>query len=138
MTGQSDVAERLRREVAGRLAQLRREKSAREKRDIGQQELAAVIGATPETYSRYENGKRKVPEEAVVALAAYYGVKPEFVRYGVRDTLTIAGLEIDIASIRPASAQELEEWKRLAAQAEARAAALPPTRRVGNSRRRKD
>lgn len=69
-------------QIAERIAQLRRKKQFEEKRDIAQTELAEVIGATPETYSRYENGKRKVPDEAIFALANYYGVTPGFIRYG--------------------------------------------------------
>lgn len=75
MTHQQDVADRL--------AQLRREKSARERRDVLQGEIAEQIGISSETYSRYENGKRKVPEDVVVALANFYATSPAFIRYGV-------------------------------------------------------
>lgn len=124
-------------QVADRLAQLRREKSAREKRDLDQKELADVIGVTPETYSRYENAKRRVPDEAILALAEFYGVSPAFIRYGIRDTIRIAGLEIDLATIERVSEQELADWRRLLEVAETRKEAPPPTRRAGNSDRRR-
>lgn len=69
-------------EVAKRLAQLRRIKQVEEERDIPQSELAAVVGTTPESYGRYENGRRKVPDDAIIALAKFYGVSPGYIRYG--------------------------------------------------------
>lgn len=77
-------------QVAARLAQLRRMKSVAEHRDIRQPELAALCGVEPETYSRWENGKRGVPDEAIFALAKYYDVTPGFIRYGepMQGTLT--------------------------------------------------
>lgn len=72
--------------IADRLAQLRRKKAYLEARDVTQAEVAGDIGVSLESYSRYENGKRKVPEHAVQALATYYGVEPSFIRYGVART----------------------------------------------------
>jgi transcriptional regulator with XRE-family HTH domain len=69
-------------EVAARIAQLRREKSAGEKRDVLQKEIAKAAGVSIVTYGRYESGQRKVPEEVVIALAKYYGTTPWFIRYG--------------------------------------------------------
>ena len=87
-------------EVAARLAQLRREKSARERRDVTQAIIAADNGIVPETYSRYENGRRKVPEEVVVALAKYYGVTPAFIRYGVETSAPRKLSDEEIAAAR--------------------------------------
>jgi transcriptional regulator with XRE-family HTH domain len=70
-------------ELAARVAQLRREKSARERRDVLQGEIAEAVGLSVVTYGRYENGKRKVPDEVVIALAEYFGTTPWFIRYGV-------------------------------------------------------
>jgi transcriptional regulator with XRE-family HTH domain len=75
MTHQQDIADRL--------AQLRREKSARERRDVTQAMIAEACGLVPETYSRYENGKRKVPEEVIQVLADYFGTTAPFIRYGI-------------------------------------------------------
>jgi transcriptional regulator with XRE-family HTH domain len=70
-------------EIADRLAQLRREKSARERRDVLQREIAKAAGLSVVTYGRYESGQRKVPDEVVISLAGYYGTTPWFIRYGV-------------------------------------------------------
>jgi transcriptional regulator with XRE-family HTH domain len=70
-------------EVAARIAQLRREKSAAERRDVLQAEIAKAAGLSVVTYGRYENGQRKVPDEVVIALADYFGTTPWFIRYGV-------------------------------------------------------
>lgn len=75
----------IQQEVADRLAQLRREKSAHERRDILQGEIAEKVGIGSENYSRYENGKRKIPDPVLIALADYFGVSPGFLRYGDRD-----------------------------------------------------
>jgi transcriptional regulator with XRE-family HTH domain len=69
-------------EVADRLAQLRREKSAREHRDVLQSEIADYCGISTVTYGRYEGGRRKVPSEVVIALAKFYGVSPGFISFG--------------------------------------------------------
>lgn len=67
-----------------RLAQLRREKSYREERDIDQAEIAKAIGigARRQSYvSRWENDV--IPkDEIIVKLAAFYGVNPGWLRYG--------------------------------------------------------
>lgn len=69
-------------EVAERLAQLRREKSARERRDVLQAEIALAAGVSVVTYGRYENGRRKIPDDVLIPLAQFYGVTPGFLRYG--------------------------------------------------------
>lgn len=92
-------------EVAARLAQLRREKSARERRDIFQEEIAGAIGLSTATYSRYEKGKRKVPREVVIALAVYHGVTPEFIDYGVEPlpSASTHGIELSAHDIEPSA-----------------------------------
>lgn len=69
-------------EVAERLAQLRREKSARERRDVLQSEIAQAAGVSVVTFGRYENGRRKIPDEVIIALARFYGVTPGFLKFG--------------------------------------------------------
>jgi transcriptional regulator with XRE-family HTH domain len=73
------------RETLGqRLAQLRREKAARDHRDIDQAEIAKAIGigAGKQSYvSRWENDI--IPRDEVLAkLAGYYGVTLGWLRYG--------------------------------------------------------
>lgn len=65
------------------IAQVRREKEAAEMRDIDQAEIAAAVGVTTAAYSRWERGERTPSEADVVKLAAYFGVTPAYLRYGV-------------------------------------------------------
>ncbi len=66
----------------GRLAQARREKAARERRDILQKDVAAAIKTTPTTVSRWEAGVNVPDDEMVRRLAKYFGVTPGWLRYG--------------------------------------------------------
>lgn len=70
-------------EIAARIAQLRRRKSFLEERDVTQAEVAGATGISLESYSRYENGKRRPPEGAIEKLAAFFGVTAVFIRYGI-------------------------------------------------------
>lgn len=68
--------------VGDRIAQERRLKAARDKRDIDQKEVAKAIGVTPGAVSRWEN-ELAVPKDDVIAkLAAYFGVRAGWLRYG--------------------------------------------------------
>lgn len=125
-------------EIADRLAWLRRRKQYEDNRDITQVEMAEVIGATPETYSRYESGKRKVPDEAIFALAKFYGVTPGFIRYG--ETSTEAPIYLGRVSDEEAEAASRARAATLAAQREAArkvAAPDPPARKVAGVKRRR-
>lgn len=72
-----------------RLAQLRRERSARERRDVTADEIAAAIGVTGAAYSRYEKGLRRPKDRVVDALAVYHGVSRGFIRYGEETTTLV-------------------------------------------------
>ena len=50
----------------------------REDADKSQEELAKIIGTTQSYYAQYENGKRAIPFERVVALARYYNVSLDY------------------------------------------------------------
>jgi transcriptional regulator with XRE-family HTH domain len=65
-----------------RLAQERREKAARERRDIGQKDVAEAIGSSGPSVSRWESGVGMPSEAMIVKLATYFGVKPAWLRYG--------------------------------------------------------
>lgn len=65
-----------------RLAQERREKSARDRRDIGQSEIAAAAGVTQGTYSRYEADETKPDDDTLGRLAVYFNVSRAWLRYG--------------------------------------------------------
>jgi transcriptional regulator with XRE-family HTH domain len=51
--------------------------------DIGQQELARMVGVTPATVSRWEDDRRRPRDAALVRLAAALRVTPEYLAYGV-------------------------------------------------------
>lgn len=71
-----------------RVAQERREKAARDRRDIGQKDVAEAVRTTPATVSRWEAGLN-MPDDAVLSkLASYFGVTPAWLRYGVPETKT--------------------------------------------------
>lgn len=60
--------------MAANLKRLRREKSARENRDVTQAEVAAAIGVSEATVANYEKGDGCVSYETAWALADLYGV----------------------------------------------------------------
>ena len=47
-------------------------KNLREKAKLSQSEVAKIIGTSQSYYAQYENGKRAIPFERVIALARYY------------------------------------------------------------------
>lgn len=65
-----------------RVAQERREKSARERRDVLQSEIADAIGTTPTSVGRWEAGLVMPKDAMLVKLAHYFGVTPAWLRYG--------------------------------------------------------
>lgn len=60
--------------MASNLKRLRREKSARENRDVSQAEVAEAIGVAEATVQNYEVGRGGVSYENAWALADYYSV----------------------------------------------------------------
>lgn len=65
-----------------RLAQERREKAARERRDIDGKDVAAAVGISPPTYSRYEADLTKPDDETLGKLSAFFGVTRSWLRFG--------------------------------------------------------
>lgn len=59
---------------AENLKRLRREKAARENRDVTQAEVAEAIGVNEATVLNYETGKSVASYEVAWALADFYGV----------------------------------------------------------------
>ena len=49
-------------------------KDIREDSDKTQEEIAKVIGTSQFYYAQYENGKRAIPFDRMVALAKYYNL----------------------------------------------------------------
>ena len=50
----------------------------REDADKSQEEIARVIGTSQSYYAQYENGKRAIPFDRMVALAKYYNVSLDY------------------------------------------------------------
>lgn len=67
---------------AERIKQERREKSARDRRDIAQQDIAEAIRTTSATVSRWEAGLNWPNDEFLGRLADYFGVRRSWLRYG--------------------------------------------------------
>ena len=57
----------------------------REDADKSQEEIAKIIGTSQSYYAQYENGKRAIPFERVIALAKYYNVSLDYLA-GMIDT----------------------------------------------------
>ena len=56
----------------------KRLKDTREDFDKSQAEIAKIIGTSQSYYAQYENGKRAIPFERMVALAEYYNVSLDY------------------------------------------------------------
>ena len=62
-------------------------KDIREDRDITQGEVAAFLHVKQNTYSQYENGKRGIPVETLVALSGYFDTSVDYL-LGLTDEIT--------------------------------------------------
>ena len=56
----------------------RRIRDLREDRDLLQKDVAALLHCSQVCYSHYELGKRDVPTEVLIALAAYYKTSVDY------------------------------------------------------------
>lgn len=70
------------KDIALRIAQLRTQKN------LSQNQVAKYLGIAQTTYSSYENGHRKIPLEALNALAYFYEVSPTYLFRGTEDYLS--------------------------------------------------
>lgn len=57
-------------------------KAVRDRRDIDQKDVAAAVGASPATVSRWEAGLVVPGDATIEKLARYFGVTPAWLRYG--------------------------------------------------------
>lgn len=53
-------------------------RETRKDKDIGQKEMAALLGITQQQYSLYETGKRKFPAEMLKKICSYLGVSADY------------------------------------------------------------
>lgn len=63
----------------------KRLRDLREDADKSQAEIAEIIGTSQSYYAQYENGKRAIPFERVIALAKYYNISLDYIA-GLTDT----------------------------------------------------
>lgn len=108
-------------EVAERLAQLRRLRGVRERRDIEAGEIAEAIGVSAAAYSRYEKGERVPKEPYLGRLAAFYEVSRAFIRYGEGARPGPLGLDwvpVDSATVEAAKRSVAETSKKPARPAD--------------------
>jgi transcriptional regulator with XRE-family HTH domain len=119
-----------------RIAQSRRVLGVREQRDVTQLDLAKAAGVSGPTVSDWEAGKKVPREAALMKLADYLGVSPAFLRYGVTDTVTVGGLEIDRASLHKFTEVEIAEARRALERRESERAALIPAKKANGGKRR--
>lgn len=54
-------------------------KDIREDRDIKQQEVADYLHIRQNTYSQYENGRRQLPVDILIKLAAYFQTSTDYI-----------------------------------------------------------
>lgn len=54
-------------------------KDIREDRDLTQQQIANFLHIKQNTYSQYENGKRQLPVDTLIALARFFGTSTDYI-----------------------------------------------------------
>jgi transcriptional regulator with XRE-family HTH domain len=54
-------------------------KDLRENNDITQKEIADYLHIKQNTYSQYENGKRQLPIDMLIALARFYNTSTDYI-----------------------------------------------------------
>lgn len=99
-----------------RLAQERREKAAREQRDIAQKDVAEAVGSSGPSVSRWEAGVGGPPSDSMIErLAAYFGVTPSWLRYGQeprQPDVPTGVIERDYEGAEPGTAKRTVEAKK--------------------------
>jgi transcriptional regulator with XRE-family HTH domain len=70
-------------EVGRRIAQARREKAVRDRQDVRPVDVARALDVSGATVSDWESGKVTPREAMIHALAAFLGVTPAYLRYGI-------------------------------------------------------
>lgn len=65
-----------------RVAQARREMSARLRRDVRQMDVARALGVTHTAVSRWESGDKVPDVNTIERLAAFYGLRAGYLAFG--------------------------------------------------------
>lgn len=106
--------------------------AVRERRDVTQGEIAEAIGITTANYSRWESGQRAPRESALAKLAAFLGVTPAYLRYGIGAPLV--STDYEDPRIGAVALTEAEQQRALRVAAKKHA---PPAAKSGNGGRRR-
>jgi transcriptional regulator with XRE-family HTH domain len=94
------------------LAQARREMAARERRAVEQQEVADALGVSVAAYSRWERGAREPQDREMVArLAAFFGVTPAYLRFGIREAEPTAAEPAPPRELPPEAFEEMPDTR---------------------------
>ena len=81
-----------------RLAQERRRKAYFEERDVTQRTVAQAVGLTSAAISKYEAGET-IPNDTILAkLAAFYEVRPGWLRLGEGEREVIPTATVDVVA----------------------------------------
>lgn len=83
-----------------RIAQARRELSARTQTDVTLAAIAKAVGVSTTSVSEWEADKKAPREKTLLRLAKYLGVTPAYLRYGVE--VAAKPPETQIISVKPA------------------------------------
>lgn len=75
---------------AGRLAQERRLKAAREERDIDNSDIALAVGTSDANVSKWFAGRTTPSDALMMKLADYFGVNPGWLRFGTEPRRPLA------------------------------------------------
>ena len=54
-------------------------KDLREDMDLTQEQIAEYLHIKQNTYSQYENGRRQIPIESLIALAKFYNTSTDYI-----------------------------------------------------------
>lgn len=97
----------------------------REDRDIKQKAIADYLGISQQTYSNYENGRREIPTNVVVALSKFYQISTDYLlgadtsylgsanlQNTYLEDLTMHDIMYDIQTLRPEERQDLVKYIR--------------------------
>lgn len=115
-----------RQSLGQNIAQARRHKAVRDRRDVSQTDVAKAIGVSGAAVSQWESDVRVPKESDVEKLATYFGVTPAVLRYGSQ----AGGVANMLRGARKLTEEEIARALVIAARAEpSQAQPVPVVRR---------
>jgi transcriptional regulator with XRE-family HTH domain len=89
--------------IGERIAQARRELGVRLRRDVSPSDVAEALSVSPATVYRWESDEKSPSEKSMTKLAAFLGVAPAYLRYGVQTPAVL-----DLTHAKPLSDAALD------------------------------